>query len=211
MLDLYDFSREIQHNGVLSHNKFFVRVDPSQNLPSGSDVSVLRALAIRAINALFPGIHLMTQDNLRYGYGPTEKNPHNAQFSDAQLSFLVDSRSKVYTFWYKWLKYIVNAESSGSMFRPTTPEVGVPVATASGPYEVAYKDDYIADITISPTSELHNKSMSCILYKAYPIAIHEIPLDSSAQNSPVLLNITLAYRDHKIINHSERAGSVFVG
>jgi hypothetical protein len=212
MLDLYDFSREIQHNGVISHNKFFVRIDPSADLPVGTDVPMLRALALRAQNALFPGIYLMTQDNQRYGYGPSEKSPHNAQFSDAHISFIVDSRSKVYNFWYKWLHYIVRFDSSGSMFdQAGEGAAGTEVATKSGPYEVAYKDEYIADITISPTSELHNKSMSCILYRAYPIAIQEIQLDASAQNSPVLLNISLAYRDHKVVNHSTKTGNVFVG
>lgn len=207
MLDLYDFSREIQHNGVLSHNKFFVRIDPSPGVPVGTDVSLLRALALRAQDALFPSIHLMTQDTLRYGYGPTEKSPHNAQFSDVQISFLVDSRGMVYDFWFRWLKTIVACDSSGTMLGSGNPGGD----GSSLAYEVAYKDSYIADITISPTSELHNKSMSCILYKAYPIAIQEIQLNASAQNSPVLLNITLAYRDHKIVNHSEKTGSVFVG
>jgi hypothetical protein len=212
MLDLYDFQREIDHNGVLSHNKFFVRIDPNTNLTPANDVNMLRTLSLRATSASFPGIHLMTKDDItRYGYGPVEKTPYNAQFSDANISFIVDVRGKVYSFWYKWLRFIVACDSSDSMFRTIgDPSVGGPIDTTSGPYEAAYKDDYVADITISPTSELHNKSMDCILYRAHPIAIHEIQLDASAQNSPVLLQIALAYRDHKIVNHSEKTGSVFV-
>lgn len=211
MLDLYDFQREIDHNGVLSHNKFFVRIDPTADLPVGTDPKMLRALAVRAIGATFPGMQLMTQDTLRYGYGPVEKSPHNALFSDAQIQLLVDTRGLVYDFWYKWLRYIVTADSSQSMFKALgDPSVAGPATAGSGPYEVEYKDSYIADITISPTSELHNKSMDCILYRAFPYHIQEIQLDASAQNSPVILSIALAYRDHKIINHSTAAGSVFI-
>ncbi len=116
MLDLYDFQREIVHNGVLESSKFFVRIDPTETLPPAGDVQLLRALSLRAINAKFPGIHMMTKDDIsRYGYGPIEKAPYNAQFSDSGLSFIVDVRGKVYSFWYKWLKYIVACDSSESM------------------------------------------------------------------------------------------------
>lgn len=215
-LDLYDFQAEVRHRGVLSTNKFNVRIDPSKDLPIG-DAETLRSLSLRAVNANFPGIQLMLKDNvLRYGYGPTEKTPHNVLFSDTGLTFLVDARSRVYHFWYRWLKYIVNFDSSSSMFEDNIDPSGVnedgqlDLSGAGSKYEVAYKDEYIADVTISPTSDLHNKSMSCILHRAYPIAIQEIPLDASAQNSPVVLHVTMAYRDHKIVNHSTKDGTVFV-
>jgi hypothetical protein len=97
------------------------------------------------------------------------------------------------------------------MFTANDPGNGAQILEPAGisPYEVEYKYNYIADITISPTSQLHNKSMSCILYRAFPINVTEIPLDASAQNSPVVLTVTFAYRDHKVINHSLKTGNVF--
>lgn len=190
MLNLFDFQQEIDRNGLLSHNKYFVQIEPSASFPSS--LLLLRALSLRAVNAVFPGVNLMMKDDiLRYGYGPVEKSPGGALFSDVVTSFLVDSRGSVYRFFYDWLYFTASPDSSDSM--------SATGATGANPYEIAYKDSYVAGITISPVDDTHNTALTCVLYRAFPIAIHEIPLDASNQNSPVLLSVTWSYRDHKIV------------
>lgn len=209
MLDLYDFQAEIRHKGVLSQNKYRVRIDPVGDLPIAGDSRLLRALSLRAVNAVLPGINLATKDDvLRYGYGPLEKMPFGVLYGDTHLSFLVDVSGKVYNFFYKWMHFITNGDSSGSMYDSKHSPVlldgqaGEGTAAGSGsdinPYTVEYKDSYIADMTIETTSDLHNGSLKAVLYRAFPIAITEIPLDAAAQNSPIILTVTFSYRDHKI-------------
>lgn len=65
-----------------------------------------RLISLYCKNANLPGLNIATADAQRYGIGPSIKMPIRGSLNDINLSFLNDSNSFVYTFFYNWISSI---------------------------------------------------------------------------------------------------------
>jgi hypothetical protein len=203
-LNLQDFMSEVRHLGIQRANRFRVEMDPPRNLAiGGTGLSGLvggflgtgrtRQLSLRCQTANFPGVQLMTKDDvLRYGHGPVDKTVHNALFGDITCVFVVDGKGLIQDFFYKWQKAIVNFDSSDSMTSQTN---------GATPYEVTYKDDYTTLLTIDQLNEKNQRVVTCIAQKAFPVSVGDMFFSWEANDQVQLLPVTFSYRDHKLINY----------
>jgi hypothetical protein len=65
-----------------------------------------KLLSLFCKNANLPGLNLQTADSVRYGIGPSIKMPVRGSLNDISLTFMNDSNSYVYSFFYTWLLMI---------------------------------------------------------------------------------------------------------
>lgn len=89
-------------------------------------------------NANLPGINLATVDAQRYGIGPMIKMPIRGSLNDISLTFLNDSNSFVYSFFYNWIQSIY----------PQTQNIST-VPGADQTYIHPFKKDYQTEMSIT--------------------------------------------------------------
>lgn len=65
-----------------------------------------RLVSLYCKSANLPGLNIQTVDSQRYGIGPSIKMPVRGSLNDVNLTFLNDSNSFVYTFFYNWISAI---------------------------------------------------------------------------------------------------------
>ena len=99
-----------------------------------------KLLTLFCKNVNLPGINIITADTVRYGIGPSIKMPVRGSLNDISMTFLNDSNSFVYGFFFLWMDLIYgqsNTQSNG----------GVP--GRAGSFQFPFKKDYQTDITIT--------------------------------------------------------------
>lgn len=209
-LHLHDFMTEIRSQGIQHSNRFQVDFAPPKSLETRTitkprkgilgdllnkpfdllEIGQSRQLTLRCRSANFPGVTLMTKDDiLRYGHGPVDKTVHNALFSNIQCMFIVDGKGQIQRFFNKWQMSIVNFDSSKTM---TT------VTHGATPYEVSYKDDYTTELHIKQLDEKNNTTVTCTAQKAFPIAVGDLQFGADQNDQIIMLPVTFSYRDHTI-------------
>jgi hypothetical protein len=183
--------------GYLKQNKFevFVQVPPflqnsrlnvngnETNVNTLNDIHRFRIEQVRA-----PGVSLLSSDVRRYGIGPTQKFPYNAQYFDTTFSILVDKNTNIWDFWYNWVNGIFNfngTESSGGSKIPT--------------YTTKYKDDYATIMMIVLYDDVGNTVKTINLYDAFPSSIKEIPLAWGDSQTLLRLAVSITYSMYTIV------------
>jgi hypothetical protein len=89
-------------------------------------------------SANLPGLNIQTADTIRYGIGPSIKMPVRGSLNDISLTFMNDSNSYVYGFFYTWIQSIYPQTQNS----PTTPG-------ADQTYQHPFKQDYQTDMSIT--------------------------------------------------------------
>lgn len=218
MFKIGDFISEIGSSGVLRTNRYLAtfsapeylrlegrRTSAAQLDANGTGAGVLERLALRCESVQMPGMSFATIDGPpRPGYGPIEAVPYNTIFDDVTLTFVVDARSDVHRFFYKWMNSVVNFNSKGqSKLRDADgPVVGMKT------FEVGYKDKYVTDITIevydsSTGSDAGAKVMTAKMYRAFPKVLPSFDLSWGSSDDVVRLSIPFTYTDFDVEYHNQ--------
>jgi hypothetical protein len=187
------FKTHFEELGFLQTNKFEVTVSPpkifsnrrlinNQSEISISSISDALRFRIEAVRA--PGIQILFDDNTRYGIGPTQKQPFNAQLNEISINFIVDYDSILWQFWHNWINNIFQHSGTNNSY-PT--------------YLAKYKDDFSTIIDIDIYTNDGNLSQTIELYQAFPTAISEVPLTWGDQNNPLRMSVTLSFSEYQIL------------
>ena len=196
MFNISEFQQEILDNGVLRSNRYLVTFNPPKYLSNENT----KYLSLRCESAQIPGMTFATVDGPpRFGYGPIESNPYGVIYDDVTLNFILDSKTDVYNFFYKWSNSIVNYQSIG---QSALKDSGGPVKGMKT-WEVGYKDSYVTDITISiydgsgtvDQLDAGNKVMEVTLYRAFPKNLPTFDMNWEGNNDIVKLPVQFNYTD----------------
>jgi hypothetical protein len=189
--------------GYLKQNKFevFVKEPPIfQNSPSlNNNGNVLNVNTINDMHRFrieqvrAPGVSLLSADVRRYGIGPNQKFPYNAQYFDTTFSVLVDKDTFIWDFWYSWVNSIFNfngTEASGNNLIS-----GGRIPT----YTTRYKDDYSTIMMIVIYDDFGNTVKTINLYDAFPSSVKEIPLAWGDSQTLMRLSVSITYSTYTIV------------
>jgi hypothetical protein len=135
-----------------------------------------------------PGIALQAHEVRRYGYGATEKRPVTALFNDVQFSFYGDSDAKYWALFQQWIKKIVNYDMREGISGKTG-------FNSSTPYEIAYKHEYVSDITLYVYDDTGNAKIAVTLREAWPMFVGDAPLNWGDTNSIMRVPVTITFTD----------------
>jgi len=195
--NISNFVTNISDNGYLKTNKFSVSLIPPRTL-SGSSFSdnsstadAVDMIRFRAESVKAPGITLLSSDINRYGVGPTQKQPHSANFSENSISFICDRQSTLWQFWYQWARTIF--EFAGTESSPFNNE-----ANQIPRYVTEYKDNFSTTIEITIYDDMGEVAQIINMFQAFPTAINDIQLNWSDSNL-LKVNVTIAYTDYTIV------------
>lgn len=189
---------EIAESGIQKTNKFLIQFGIPRgmfNNPLTPNLTgVNRRLELYGESALVPGVALLTQDIRRYGYGPTEKKPVTAMFTDWPVTLRIDGVNEIPDFFRQWIRLQVNFEVGGP--ESTGTMAGITGAMPNQRlYEVAYKEDYAVDAQIVTFTDDGNVSNQIRLRGCFPIHMGEVLMDWSRVNDYARLPVTFSYTD----------------
>jgi hypothetical protein len=183
-----DIIDTVNKNGVLPTNKFLVRFAPPlvlQNISIAGAATgeTTKLIELRAEQAKIPGISIMSSDINRYGYGPPQKMPFNAQFTETSLTFLADKDGALHRFFYTWMRSIFDF-------------AGVRDATNVEPsYKTEYKDNYCTDLYVYVYDNWGKNVQNVVMKKAFPVSFNEVSLGWSQNNEVMKLSLGMTFRD----------------
>lgn len=190
------FKAELDNKKILRPNLFHVEfsVPPGLlNIESfEQNKETVRTLEYWCETASLPGVILNTYQAQRYGYGSLEQRPILPVFNEIQLAFIFDADTANYSFFYDWISMIINFNMREGPNETTGAIAGI---KRTVPFELAYKFDYMTDISImiyDPTGRLVKK---LTLREAFPKAIGDISLSWIDNNSYLRLPVIIAFTD----------------
>ncbi len=193
--NISNFKSSINSNGILRNNMFLVNIASPSVIRNKFDLEFMSTqVTLRCESINLPGMNLLTTDGIyRYGYGPPEKIPYGAIFSDLSASFIVDRSGSQFRFFNIWMNNIYNVDSSKGI-GAVNPDTG------SQTFEMGYKGTYATDITIFVYNEQTDKVLEMTLHEAYPYQVNDVPLSWSGKDDMVLLNVAFTYRNFVMKN-----------
>lgn len=196
---------EIQSAGVLRSNRYIMTFGAPKYLrdalaTNGLDNAAttdvpLDRITLRCESVQFPGMSFATVDSApRFGYGAIEAIPYGTIFDDITATFIVDARSDIHRFFYKWVNTIVNFNARGqSKLKDSTG-----VVRGMKTYEVGYKDDYVTDIAITVYDQNDVKIMTGTAYRAFPKLLPTVDLGWGTNDDYVKLSMPFSYTDFAV-------------
>jgi hypothetical protein len=204
--NIADFRAVIHDSGVLSTNKFRVRVNIPAGLASPANPELpdlwqtARFLEYWAEGAQIPAFGLATAQAYRYGYGVPEKRPYATNFTDVPITFIMDDFSEKWFFFQSWINMIFNTNMVDGINNVFSQGVNVGGGAAGlwmtyDPYLLSYKDEYLTDLTIEVFTREGELSNMVTLRECFPIDMSSIDLDWNDKNSYAKLRVVFAYTD----------------
>lgn len=188
--------------GYLKNNKFEVfvqspRIFRNARLNSNgresniNDLNSLHRFRIEQVN--IPGVSLLSSDVNRYGIGPTQKMPYNAQFFDTSISILLDRNTELWDFWYNWTNSVFNFNGQESSGRNVISGNKIPT------YTVRYKDDITSVMMIVVYNDLGETVKTINLFDAFPSSVSSTNLAWNDGMSLMRLNVAITYSTYTIV------------
>lgn len=181
--NINEFKSHVDGNGgFLKNNRFAVLVSKPNILPATfSDLSELR---FYAESASVPGMALQSAELRREGIGNLEKASWGAAFTDLNISFRIDQKTKIWNFFQVWMNSIYNYNMDASGGRQRTF------------FELGYKDDYATAMSVFVYNEIDrgkNPVITIDFIDAYPIAISDMQMNWGSADI-MKLNVTFNFR-----------------
>lgn len=189
------FRTNLRDFGYLDNNSFsvYVQTPPlllgginNQGTPTAS-AKIAENMSFRIDQVRAPGISLQSADVSRYGVGPTQKQPFNAQFQEITISMLGDHYCEFWQYWYNWTRAIFEFNTSSTNGTPS--------------YSSEYKNRYSSVVMIFIYDHYGNIIQKINLFEAFPSAIREIPM-SWGDSNLMRISVNLSYTEYMIENSS---------
>jgi hypothetical protein len=205
--DIKEFRSVINRRGILQGSHYQVMIQPPQSIlnTTGVDSTFLRDLTFYAESAIIPGVAFATSEVRNEAIGPVKHVPYAPMFSkDMMLYFIIDEKGAMIDFFHQWMRTIINYSSGGTALDRYT-------FNGAHPYEVAYEDEYMAEVGLRLMSPIvgANKAPQLVahymFHKTYPSAIHDVTVSYSFENAHLVLPVSMTYFDFEVVTAASTA------
>jgi hypothetical protein len=196
------FKENVNGYGFLRNNTFEVFVMQPPVLRNSNIINNDREINGNNIDDLLryrieqvriPGISILSGEINRYGIGPVQKMPFNAQFPEITFSVLMDRNADLHHFWYNWIR---------SIFEFNGVEVGS--SASIGPanripnYTAEYKENYSTIMQIVVYNHSGKAVQKINLFEAFPTSIKDIQLAWGDTQSLMRLAVSVAFTEYTV-------------
>ena len=206
-----NFKQNLDFFGYIKNNKFEVFVQSPKFLRNKYMKINDRETSIKDINNLLrfridqvrtPSASLLSVDTNRYGIGPTQKMPFNAQYFDTTFSILLDRNTDLWDFWYNWINGIYN-------FNGQEPDGNNIFTGGRIPnYTLEYKDEYSTNMMIVIYNDVGETVKTINLYEAFPSSMREIQLAWNDNINLMRIAVTVTYSSYTLVGSNLNSNAV---
>lgn len=131
-------------------------------------------LRLKCFSAEIPGVNINTFEHRDYGL--THNIAYGKLYAEANFGLIMSADYREMRHFDEWMKFIYKDDTNN----------------------VAYYNDYIADITIKTFNEVGDESLVITLEEAYPKTINPIALSWEERDSFSRADVTMVYKKHKM-------------
>lgn len=175
-----------KYGGPARKNLFVVEITPIQS-NDGMSTSDLRFFCQQAT---VPGINFGVADYYPNGFGVKQSIPISVQNDPFNAVFMLDSDHMVLRFFHQWMQSVINYDYSGGPFSQIDNQL---------PFEVGYKDDFSATITIKHfTTDDPSSYYEYTLYDAFPTQISGVDVAWADNDSYATATVNFSYSSFSV-------------
>lgn len=205
VFNVQTFKSHLEKTGTLPTNKFEVEI-PVPRVLYNTEVlvgntrrpqaSFTETLSFRAESVRVPGVTMQMTNVNRYGYGPLQKFPYNANFTDTSMNFIADKDSLIWIFFYNWLNNVFAYTSADA-----------PNTESYLNYRSNYMTDYAVDAKIHVYDSDGVPSTSIEMLDFYPVSMNDVALGWGDNNQLKRITVSFAFRHWQFTNVKTTDGS----
>lgn len=161
MFNINEFKSTIdKYGGPARSSLFVVEIIKAPNENDGMSTSDLRFFCQTAST---PGINFGVQDYTPNGFGLRQTIPMSVNPDQFNAVFMLDSDHMVLRFFHQWMQNVINYNYEDGAFSQVDNKL---------PYEIGYKEDFVATIVIKHYStDSENSYYEYVLRDAFPTQI----------------------------------------
>ena len=183
------------HGGLSKASKFYVNITPPSSLSGLIDQSFWMLCE----SAMLPGLSIQADNFKQWGYGGSEKRPHEMNFQELQVNFFSGVDGVVFKFFHQWFQTIYNFDNSTN---PNGEVNGLMINNWAypneyqGTVEIIHMDG-VSDgyNSTTPASDEESTVIKYTLNKAFPISMTDIQVDWGLADQLVRIPVTFAYKN----------------
>lgn len=176
--------------GVLRNNRFLVTFS-SPLCMINSQTSRKIEYWCEAIN--YPGYQLASSAVRRWVYGPSEQRPYGPTFQQIQCAFVADGLNEIREYFSTWMQKILPHDTGSS---DGSKGMNIVSSYTSGfPYELAYKNTYVTELTIIVYGPNGVAVDGIVCKEAFPSNLTDMPLTWAEQNGVGVFSVNFDYLD----------------
>ncbi len=150
-----------------------------------SMTSELRTIAFFCDAVNMPGATTMMSEYKKQGYGTFDRRPVSLIMPDLTLSIMLDSNGNNLGFFQRWMTEIQNIDVS----KGQQTEAG-----GSAPFEVKYRSNYIAQITVTTFDMAGTPITKLTAYEAFPSVLGDVALGWNQTDEIARLSVNFQLR-----------------
>ncbi len=179
-----EFSAKVnQYNGLSRPNLFAVRITGAP--PAVTDKMPEQDLMFFCNNVDLPAINIVTHDYQKNAFGIVERRPVAVSLLTVPAVFMVDSERRVLDFFHRWLQAMINYDVRGGHWAADS--------TGRTPYEIAYKEDYVATLEILMYSAEDGTYSKYKMNNCHPIEVGSISLSWDNNDQIAQVPVVFSY------------------
>lgn len=187
--------------GFMKPSKFNMVFPPPLALLNQKDRTFIantsRYLQYKIDAIVMPGVDFSLHQVRRFGYGPVETKPWAPMFNDCVVSILCGGLGEEFTFFRRWLNLVLNFHNAYNIGvdygnNDDTFDIG---GMSHDVYEVAYKSDYMTDISVMIFRDDGQELIRTTLREAYPVSMSGLQYSWQDGNRIQKLNILFTFLD----------------
>lgn len=183
------FRSQINQKGLQKPNKFLVTFAVPAGMRTGAaeTTALVQNMEYWAEATQLPGVLLQMRQVLRYGHGNFEKKPFSPAFNDISMTVLCDGKMQNWSFFQRWIAFILNFEATGSNgpTRTRTQEL----------HELSYKSEFATNVTVRLYADNGQQSIAVTFRDSFPIFLGDIPLNWADNNNFMRVPLTITFSD----------------
>lgn len=184
-----EFNSHINKHGVSKQNIFVVTITLPPKLSSIENYIPTRDLTFLCRQVTLPGFDVNAPMIYPQSLGVGERRAIGINdFEVVPMTFMMDSNFNVLKFFHRWMQSVVNYDTKAG-YNSQLP------GTTQAVYQVGYKKDYAATITIevySGNSPFGGK-YTYVLKNAYPVNIGSVLENWEDANTIMTLNVGISF------------------
>lgn len=190
------FLSDIRTAGVQRTNSFFITLAAPRVLTNQYNWDVFRKIEIYAESVNLPGVNLGTTQNRSYGIGYQQKYVNDVSFNDLTVSFINNGDMDMTVIFYDWINKIIRFDDFIN---------GPRTESGQQPYEIEYKDNYIApEFYIKVLDEKRVWVAEYRIFEAFPVSMSDISMNWGSNDEFARFTVNFTYSFWKVDFNTQR-------
>lgn len=181
--NIQEFRSVVLANDPIRPSNFHVRFYPPTSILPLAPSGLINELEFWGEAAELPLLQHHTWQVQKWGYGAVEDRPLIPVYQEFRVTFIADKAGAVWRFFKNWQKFVVENDFN---------------STAKAQYELAYRDEYLADVQLQiydKNTASTEPSISVTMVEAFPYAMGSTRLDWGLQNEIMRFPVSFRFKN----------------